>query len=268
MYKLFLSLSISSILFYGCKNEDVINAPELTSTQSCQDNLIAESIFNDVGRIVEEGLINNNQIKLCPGYNIINNDTSNIDTLIIDFGNTNCLSNGKLRKGKIITTYNKKYLDSLSVINTTFDSYYVNNNLVQGERIVTNQGRNSSGNMLFRIEINNASIITSNGAINWQSNREREWTNGQDTYLNISDDIYKETGTASGNGINNNSFTMIITSPLNINLNCITSCLVSSGTSKISPSGYTDRIINYGDSLCDCNIDIIINQETYPIVIW
>jgi hypothetical protein len=268
MNKFFLALISASILFYGCKNEDIISTPELTNTQSCQDNLIAESIFNDVGRIVEEGFLVNSQSKSCPGYNLINTDTLNIDTLIIDFGNTDCLSNGKLRKGKIISTYNKKYLDSLSVINITFDNYYVSGNLVQGERIIKNQGKNNNGNMWFIIEVNDASIITSNGTINWQSNRQREWINGQDTYLDMSDDTYKVTGTASGNGINNNSFTMTINKPLNMDLSCMPSCIVNSGTAKISPNGYADRIINYGDSLCDCNIDVIINEENFPIVLW
>ena len=33
-----------------------------------------------------------------------------------------------------------KYKDSLSVIRTTFDRYYVNDNWIQGERILTNNG--------------------------------------------------------------------------------------------------------------------------------
>ena len=268
MNKLFIILSSSIIVFYGCKNEDVINTPELTSTQACQDNLMAENIFNDIGRIVEMALVDDLQNKSCPNYNIINNDTSNIDTLIIDFG-ANCLDqfNGKLRKGKIIVRYDNKYRDSLSIINTIFDNYYVDNNLVQGERIVTNQGINNNGNIWFTIEVNNASIMTSNGTINWESNRKRVWISGYDTYLNTSDDIYTVTGNATGNGINNNGFTVAITSPLNVDLNCMPYCVINSGTAKVSPNGYPDRIINYGDSICNCNVDVIINGERYPIII-
>ena len=40
-----------------------------------------------------------------------------------------------------------------------------------------------------------------------------------------------------------------------------------SGKAKISPNGYADRIINYGDSICDCNFDVTINGTTYPIVV-
>jgi len=276
MKKPFLALSILTILFYACKEEDVINTPELTSTQACQDNLTAESIFNDVGRIVEEGFLDNGQNKSCPNYNLINANTSDIDTLIIDFGNTGECPPiyGKIRSVKIIITYTGRYRDSLSVITSTFDNYSVNYNLVQGERIVTNQGTNSNGNMWFTIDVNNASITTSNGAaINWESNTVREWVNGQNTYFDISDDRYKITGNenyiyaASGNGVNGNTFTMTITDTLNVDLGCLPSCVIKSGTAKISPNGYTDRMINYGDSLCDCNVNVIINENTYPIVI-
>ena len=64
--------------------------------------------------------------------------------------------------------------------------------------------------MWFTVDINNASITTSNGTINWNSNRVKEWISGENTYLDISDDRYKITGTANGNGVNGNDFTMTI----------------------------------------------------------
>ena len=61
---------------------------------------------------------------------------------------------------------------------------------------------------------------------------------------------------------------MTIIDSLHIDLGCLPDyCLIKSGTVKISPNGYADRIINYGDSLCDCNAEVIINGTTYPILI-
>ena len=210
MKKIVVSLSILTVLLYSCKDEDVINSPELTSTQATQDHLFAEQVFNDVGRIVEEGFFSSGINQSCASYRLMNADTANADTLIINFGTTNCLHNAKLRKGKINITYTGGYHDSLTVITTTFDNYYVNNNLVQGERVVTNKGRNLSGNMWFTIAVNNASINTSNGTINWESDRIREWVNGSSTY-EIYDDNYVITGVASGTGVNNNSFIFFFT---------------------------------------------------------
>ena len=268
MRKYLLALSILTILLHSCKEGDVITTPELTSTQASQDNLTAESIFNDIGRIIEEGLINNGQNKGCPSYNLMNSNNSDIDTLIIDFGSGECPPNyGKIRTGKIIVTYTGKYNDSASVTTSTFDNYYVNNNLVEGERIITNNGRNINGNLWFTIDINNASITTPiNGTINWQSNRNREWIEGEETQFYILDDKYRVTGTSNGNGMNGNNFIIEISDALDVDLSCLPSCIIKSGTAIVSPEGYPERLIDYGDSLCDCNIDIIINGSTYPIL--
>ena len=267
MKKNFLALCSIAVLLYACKDKDVINNPDLTSTQATQDHLFAEQPFIDVDRIVTEGFLESGVNKSCASYNLINNNTLDIDTLIINFGTTNCLDNGILRKGKVIITYSGKYHDSLTVMTTTFDNYYVNNNLVQGERVVTNQGRNILGNMCFTIAVNNSSIVTNNGIINWHSNRTKEWISGIETYGNIADDRYKITGSANGIGVNDNSFSIEITDTLNIDLGCLPSCVIKSGTAKISPNGYTDRIINYGDSLCDCNFEVTINGINYPILV-
>jgi hypothetical protein len=262
MNNTFLTACSIALLLYSCKDEDVISNPELTSTQATKDHLFAEQSFNDVARIVEEGFLMPGIKGSFPSYNLINNST-----LIINFG-TNCIYNQRLYSGKIITTYTGNYRDSLSVMTTTFDNYHVNNNLIQGERIVTNEGRNSNGNMWFTIAVNNASITPpQNGTINWESNSTREWINGQNTYYNFLDDIYKISGTASGNAANGNYFNVLINKALEIHLDCYSSCLVKSGTAKISPNGYPDRIINYGNSICDCNFDISINGINYPILI-
>ena len=90
------------------------------------------------------------------------------DTIIADFGDgypDDCLSYGKERRGKIIITYTGKYMDSLSVITTTFDHYYINNNWIQGERTVTNNWRNSNGNVTFTVDI--SASITGIGTINF-----------------------------------------------------------------------------------------------------
>ena len=268
MKKTLIALSILTVLLYSCKDEDVITQNDFSSTQASKDHLFAEQTFNDVGRIVKEGFLASGMNRSCVSYNLMNADSSDSDTLIISFNSEGCLHNSKIRKGKIITIFTGKYRDSLAVMRTIFDNYYVFDNLIQGERIVTNQGRNQKGNMWFTIAVNSASINnTTSGTINWESKQNREWISGMGTYFDTTDDKYKITGSASGNGVNGKAFAMEITDTLNIDLGCLPSCVIKSGTAKISPSCYSDRIINYGDSICDCNFDVIINGTTYPIVI-
>ena len=270
MRRTLITITILTFIISACKEEDIINTPNLTSTQVSQDILTAESIFNDIGIIIEEAMRDNSQSKTCPNYNLINLNDLDTDTLIIDFGSGEpvCLKNGKIRTGKIIVTYTGKYRDSLSVITSNFDNYYVNNYLIQGEIIVKNKGNNNDGNLCFTIDINNASITTPmNGTINWQSNKIKEWLNGQNTYFDISDDQFKISGNTSGNAVNGNNFTSEIIEPLLLDLGCLPYCVIKKGASKISPNGYDDRMIDYGDSICDCNVNIIINETNYPVVV-
>ena len=267
MKKYFSILSILTILLFSCKNEDIVNPNDLESTQASQDHLTIENIFNDVGYIVKEGLQNNGQSKLCPIYNLMNNNPSDIDTLVINFENNNeCLHYGKIRNGKVVVTYTGAYNDSGSVITSSFDNYYINYNLIQGEMIVTNQGLNNDGKIWFITDINNASIVTIDGlSIDWESNLVMEWVNGKNTY-DMSDDKYKITGEASGNGINGGNFATSIIDTLHADLSCFPSCVITHGTAKVSAIGYENQTINYVDSLCNCDVNVIINGTTYPIV--
>ena len=53
MKKVLLVFSALTVLLYSCKDEDVINNPDLVSTQASRDHLVAEAIFNDVERVVQ-----------------------------------------------------------------------------------------------------------------------------------------------------------------------------------------------------------------------
>ena len=266
MKKNFLTI-IVVFLIHSCTEKDVINSPLLTSTQACQDHLTAEEIFNDIILIIQKGLTDNSNNKSCPNFYLINNNTFDIDTLIINFGNSSpgCLYNGKIRSGEIIVFYTGKYLDSLSVITTNFENYYTNNILVQGEVIITNQGKNINNKTFFNVEIS-STLSSEIGTIDWTSNIVRVWERGQNT-INTSDDQFNITGSSSGNSVNGNDFQTIILDSQKIDLGCIPYCVIKSGTTKVRPSQYPERIIEYGDSLCDCNVNVKIEGSNYPLII-
>ena len=271
-----LTLSILTILLYACKDENIINTPEQTSTQASQDHLFAENTFNDINRVVEDGFNDNGLSKSsCANYKSMASDSSDADTLIIDFGEVDCLDEyGKLRRGKIIVIYTAPYQDSLAQISTTFDHYYVNStNWVQGSRIVTNLGRNVDGDMVFDIAVD-ANITTEIGRIDWIANRTRFWTDGRNTTQYPFDDIYKVMGSASGNGLNNRDFTVNITDSLEVNLGCLLPtitynkrCAIVSGKVKVTPDGYAARKIDYGMGGCNCDFSVTINGKTYLVVV-
>ena len=90
-----LTLGILVTLLYACKEELVDD-----NIQSSNDHLYAEAIFNDIANVVEKGLKEYGVNTTCVEYNLIN-DSANFNSILeINFGNTNCLYNGKLRRGK------------------------------------------------------------------------------------------------------------------------------------------------------------------------
>ena len=268
MQKTLFSIIISSI-FLACTDENVITDPNLTSLQPSRDHLIAESIFNDIERTIEKGFIDNGQSKNCQNYTIRNTNNNDEDTLIIDFGNgmPTCIDNGKIKKGKIITIFNGKYRDSLTIMRTIFDDHHINNNLIQGERVVRKEGRNQSGNIWFSSEVNNAVINTKNGAINWNASRTKEWVEGEETFYNPNDDKYIINGSANGQAVNGVEFMSTISQPLQINLSCFPYCITTFGETTVSTQNYEDRVISYGDSTCNCNVNIYTENNNYPVVI-
>jgi len=270
MKKTLIALSILTVLLFSCEKE-ILN----TSTQASQDHLFAENIFNDINRVVEDAFNNNGLSKsVWPKIDIMASDSSNADTLVIDYWEELLDKYKKLRRGKIIVIYTAPYQDSLSVITTTFDHYHVNStNWVQGNRTITNLGRNSEGNMVFEVEID-ANITTIKGRIDWISNRTRIWTDGRSTTQNPYDDIYKVVGTASGNGLNDRDFTVEIKDTLEVNFGCLDDlitynkrCVIVSGKVEITPDGYSTREIDYGMGGCNCDFSVTINGEIYYVVV-
>lgn len=276
MKRIVITFSIVMIVISACKDEDIINNPYQTSTQASQDHLFAENIFNDINRIVEDGFnVNGLNKSSCVNYKTIASDSSDADTLIINYGDNDCLDEyGKIRRGKIIVIYTAPYQEESSQTITTFDQYYVNStDWIQGSRIMTNNGTDNNGNMIFDVLID-ANISTEIGRIDWISNRTRYWANGYETILDPFDDIYKIVGSSNGNGLNDRDFTVNITDTLIVRLECISPdmpfehrCMIVSGKAEVKPEEYPVRKINYGMDECDCNFSVAVNNDIYTIVV-
>ena len=256
-------LSIILILITSC-NEEI----SIENTQASKDHLLAEDIFHRIGINIENAF-NINPNSTCPTYLLKNTIPADDDTIIIDFGNgiPACINNNKIESGKIIIIYDDNYYSEGTTITSSFDNYYLDNSLIQGYITIKNKGINDNDNMVFDFEIEDATINTSIGLINWNAELKKEWISGDST-LEKSDDIYRITGEANGIGRNDNSFSVDIQEPLKAEISCQTSCIIKEGEAKITPSGYQERVINYGDSICNCNFEINHNGTVKPISIY
>jgi len=256
------------LLFSSCKKENIQN----DDTSYSKDDAFAEGIYNNVSNIADEAYdLGSNGLKSGGGIGIYLGDcaTVSLDTivvpheLIIDFGEVNCLCNdGRYRRGKIIISFTGWYREVRTVMNYHFDDYYVNDNKVEGTKVVTNMGFNDAGNMYYSIDVVGV-IYKANdgGTLSWNSSREREWVEGRTTRT-LRDDVYLITGTADGIRADGSTWTKEIVNALRIELNCR---WIVSGTVNIQPEGRPLQILDFGDGECDNIATVLINGVTYTI---
>ena len=257
-----------ALILTGCKKNDI----ELEDNTISQDDAYAESTFENVSDMTDEAydIGTGNHLKAYPGNRMFLSECATVilDTtvfpreLTIDFGDTNCLCrDGKYRRGKIITTFNGRYHQPGTVITTNFENYFVNDNSVDGFKLITNMGENENGNLYFTIVVEGIIQREDGSTYNWNSARIREWIQGSNT-PNRWDDIYLITGTASGTRPNGLTWEHEIIIPLRVELVCR---FIVSGSIELRPVDRPVRLLDYGNGDCDNEATVTINGETYTI---
>lgn len=259
-------LFITCAIYTGCKKSD---KNEDKDTTVVRDNSAAENAFAGIFKSIGEFSDSTSQLRAgsCTTFSIspaILDTTTWPKTLTINFGTSNCLcADGNYRRGIITATFTGKYRNPGTVITIGLNNYYHNNNLVQvGTHTITNNGINGNGHLSYSINVQNASVTTSNGIIKWNSTRTREWIAGESTNLNPWDDVYSITGSANGTGVHGNTFNVIINSPLIVALNCQ---WIESGSLTLTPSNLAPRIVDFGNGSCDDQATVTINGTVYNV---
>ena len=276
---IFIAASVisSSLLFTSCKKD----ASKDSDVEAAENSVLAEASFDDVTTISDQAALSGSVNMRVAGDASVNREdgslgsgcaTVSIDTvtvphaITIDFGATNCLCNdGRNRRGKIILSYTGRYKEAGTVISISFNNYFVNDNQLTGTKKITNQGVNSAGNLVYKIEVN-GQVIKANGAgtITWVSTRQREWTAGASTPLVLSDDAYSITGSATGTNASGKSYTFTITKPIVRKMSCH---YIESGVIDITPEGKPTRTLDYGNTGCDANATVTILGYSFPIIL-
>ncbi|MFH0896303.1 MAG: hypothetical protein V2A54_17865 [Bacteroidota bacterium] len=263
-----LAVAIAGMMLVSCKKKE---KESLKTTAS--DNAVAEASFNDVYKQVDMSAREQaSGLKLldwsCATITVSPADTFTFPkTITVDFGTNGCTgSDGILRKGKIIYTMTGKYRTPGSIITVTLDNYYRDGNLIEGTKTITNKGKNGSNHTYFEIVVSNAKISTDDGrVISWNSTRTREWMAGEDTpWPTYTDDVYHITGSANGINSEENAFTITITNPLEIALDCR---WIRSGTLELTPDGADTRTLDFGTGDCDNKATLTIKNKTYEILL-
>lgn len=271
-----MACCLIALSFTACKKD---SKETDSDTAPAQDNSLAESNYNDVNTMVDASMslgtsFSFRQATNEPGARVedvlggctnVTIDSANTNrTLVIDFGTTNCKgADGRNRRGKILATWTGKYRDQGTVVNITFDNYFVDDNQIKGTHKTTNMGYNAAQHLVYKIEVDGSIVKANNGGtILWKSTREREWVAGAATPMNILDDTYSITGSANGTTASGDAYTISITQALVRKMNCY---WFESGKLEVTPAGRLTRTLDYGSTGCDNKATVTINGTIFNV---
>lgn len=261
-----LSLAFAGIIFTSCNKKN----PSY-NTSFTEDHAHAEGIFNDISSIADEGYEKGSSgLKSGDGGGVILSECAEVTIdlsaspyiLIVDFGEENCLCNdGKQRRGKLIVSFDGMYHEKGTTITHTLENFYVDNDKVEGIKMVVNKGLNENQNHQFDINENAVITKTEGSTITWNSIRQREWLKGDST-LTVWDDVYSLTGTANGKTSTGETWEMEILKSLIVELDCR---WVPSGSIEINIETLPTGVLDYGDGSCDSEATLEVDGKVYTI---
>lgn len=249
--------------------------------EAAENNAFAEAQYNDVTTLIDQASVSGSVTFGAAGgssgagglgtlgsscVSVSVDTASNPRTIIIDFGSANCLClDNRLRRGKILASYTGKYRDAGTVINITFENYYVNEHKISGTKKITNQGNNQAGNLVYKVEVaGKVDKANGGGTYTWNSTRYREWKEGKSSPVNVLDDVYGITGEASGTTVEGTSYTIVAVQELVRKMNCR---WFESGKLELTQTGVPKITLDYGTTGCDANATISILGVGYPVVL-
>lgn len=186
------------------------------------------------------------------------------NTLTIDFGATNCLCpDGRYRRGQIVVHFTTDVQRRVAGAVVTRQNYFVNDNQHTATRTFTDIGGGS-----FTVDVANASIIRANngGTHSWTANWTFTRTAGYGT-PQLSDDVYRVTGSASGTNRKNVTYTTIIDpqNPLIKRADCFKYYV--QGTINITNANNKTMTLDYGNGTCDNLATVSVNGRTRTITL-
>ena len=186
--------------------------------------------------------------------------------VVLDFG-AGCIGrDGRLRKGKIITVYTGRLINSGSVAETTFDGYYVNGIHVEGTHRVEN--KSTSANWVFEVKVTNAKLSKANGNFSeWNSIKTITQIEGSSTPFNPVDDIFSVTGETNGAVKRNTVFYQwgaktVADNPLIKKFVCR---WIVKGKIAFRRTNSEVAVLDYGAGVCDAKATITIAGVVYEI---
>ena len=300
------SLIFALVLAFSCtkehsKNNSDAQQEEFASQASSQADAESEFIFNDVfdnvigvnddvgmagvgvfGRVNNTGSGSNTSAREngCITVSVTHPNSPDIFPvkIVIDFGSGCPGRDGRVRTGKIITTYTNRLIYPGSKATTTFENYHVDSIKVEGTHIITNQGvvitsPNLSITHAWHVAIEGAKLSKPNGNYcEWNSVKDITQIEGFSTPLIPLDDIYKIVGSSSGKTKRGDflyAWKAETLEPLIKKFSCrwIVKGVLKVVRLNLSTTSQWIALINYGNGDCDNKAVVTINGVPHEITL-
>jgi hypothetical protein len=185
--------------------------------------------------------------------------------IILDFG-AGCVGrDGRVRRGKIISTYTGRLIHPGSTATTTFDGYHVDSIHVQGTQIISNISTPTA--FKLNIQVQNGKLTHPNGNYQqWNSTRVITQVEGMLTPGIPIDDVFTITGNAAGvvkRGTIITTWESLIIEPLRKRFNCR---WIVKGQARLTRNTH-QAVLDYGQGTCDRNATLTINGVVHNILL-
>lgn len=198
--------------------------------------------------------------RFCAGLLIGANATTSSGKITLDFGAGCTDPRGNTRMGKVILDYSGGPAGTVGfTVETSFDNYYINGVKLEGTRTIELLSVSQSA-------IKHA-ITVENGKATWADNSVSTRTSSFEREIDLSNQLVKLDGTASGTNRVGREYSMTINETLVYKRSCVLSdgIYMAVGGVKTFNSAGRQLTINYGDGSCDRNAIISVGDYSTSI---
>jgi hypothetical protein len=279
----YIGVSLAVLLLSMCKKDDATKDDEQKDkdTATAYVHTWMEQITSDIGLIGMQAADNDTSslLNTCAISTQQKADTSNTDTLTVDFGTAGCPGgDGKTRRGILQFIYNggKHYKDSAVVIRCKPLNYSLDSNRISGTMKIVIKGRNAAGNLNWTTT-DSLTLTKANsaGTVTWNASKTVEILNTSTVFTGYSNPIHWSqarvgtTGSTNGVSDDGRNYTATITSQLEKDLSCTPIASTPrrhpflKGGINFQPAGKSLRVIDYGTGACDAMARMVLEDIPY-----
>jgi hypothetical protein len=220
MKKIILSLSALAILtFTACKKDDSAATAEtaeliaVSSEDMSEAESSTQSTENELDDVLEE---NGLKVRGCkPTITLSAPKGKYPQTITMTFDGTCNDNNARKRMGQIIITLSDSLTKTGATKTVTYNNFVLDSTKVEGIRKWTNTGKNALGQPTFKREATNMKLTFGDGTYTTlTATHIVTRTQGYNTPLNFTDDIWSVTGNTEGVNRKGKTFQSVISSPI------------------------------------------------------